>query len=413
MVVDPPSSGWGWSADPELVMSRVLEEINDASAPDFDDKNAYPFYFHLADAFGWDTYRGVFATYNQDQEDNPDLLPTSNTDKKNQWLIRWSKVSGVDMVDYMVNAWGLEVDQSAIATVRAMELPTWMPMIIRDDSVDFHPGEAVTFDVLANDVIIGENREIAVFTMPAEGSLLYLGGGRFTYEPAANTTTTSFTYTTSNDHEQTPGKVTLSSEQWSEKMLLWLDASDWGSLERTDDNVTLWKDKSGQDHDAVSYHNNKQPEYTGSAVRFENDFMEIRDLDVRPSTHDALTSVAVYRYIDGNRSIWVGQENGFERRAHLSTAEDEGNLHLSTVEWVASLLTYRHWLDGEFDKASSDNYSEEGSGIGLGQWLYARHGYEGAYFSDYELSELIIYDSVLSDLEREKITEHLLQKWKG
>ena len=46
-------SGWGWSAHADQVMQRAVETTSDTSKPNFDQKNAYPFYFQLADAI-WD-----------------------------------------------------------------------------------------------------------------------------------------------------------------------------------------------------------------------------------------------------------------------------------------------------------------------------------------------------------------------
>ena len=331
----PTTTGWGWSAHPSEVMSRAIETVNDSSAPNFDDKYPYPFYFQLADGFGWQTYRDVFATYNEDQSSDPGALPANGTEKKNQWLVRWSQVSGYDMVEYMVNAWGLEVDQSAIDSVTAMGLPTWMPLEVSED------------------------------------------------------------------------------------MLLWLDAKDNASIELEDGEVVTWNDKSGDGNHAIAYQaeKKKRPARGTLGLLFEDDFMEIRTLDVRPSTHDALTSIAVYKYIGAKRNIWVGQQNGFgmDRRTHLATETDEGALHISTQEFVNSTPSRRVWLDGVLEEesydASTSSYGEDGAGVGLGQRLYAWPDYAGAYPTNFELMELIVYNRALTDAERQSATTYLQAKW--
>ncbi|MCA9260612.1 MAG: M60 family metallopeptidase, partial [Planctomycetales bacterium] len=73
MVAEPPLSGWGWSAYPKEVMLRASQTVHDAAAVGFDAKDPYPFYFQLADGFGWDAYRQVFAGYHDDFANAPQL----------------------------------------------------------------------------------------------------------------------------------------------------------------------------------------------------------------------------------------------------------------------------------------------------------------------------------------------------
>ena len=167
MIGSPPPADQTlhWSVDPEGVMRMAIQSVNAPAAPGFDDKDPYPFYYQLADGFGWQTYRDVFSTYNQEQATDPAGLPQSNVEKKNEWLARWSELSGYDMVDYMVAAWGLEVDAAAIGAVTSMALPTWMPPAIpKNDVVDFLPETPVTFNVVANDLTLLRNAAVASFT---------------------------------------------------------------------------------------------------------------------------------------------------------------------------------------------------------------------------------------------------------
>lgn len=122
-----PKYDWGYSVYHNEVLACSKKTITDTSNPNFDSKDPYPFYFVLADGFGWETYRKVLSGYVEDSRANSPLFPKTNQEKKDQWLIRWSRISGYNMVEYMVNRWKLEVTQNAIATVNNMGLPNWLP----------------------------------------------------------------------------------------------------------------------------------------------------------------------------------------------------------------------------------------------------------------------------------------------
>ncbi|MDA0816847.1 MAG: M60 family metallopeptidase, partial [Planctomycetota bacterium] len=59
MVPGTGTGGWGYSAHPVEVMTRAVATVNDQAAAAFDAKDPYPFYFQLADGFGWETYRAA------------------------------------------------------------------------------------------------------------------------------------------------------------------------------------------------------------------------------------------------------------------------------------------------------------------------------------------------------------------
>lgn len=120
-------SGWGWSPYAGRVLKRAIMTLDDKTKSTFTSKDQYPFYYSLADGFGWEMYRKVFTSYIDDAINRPGNFPRTNQAKKDQWLIRWSKISGYNMVEYMVNRWKLEVTPEAIKTVNDMKLPTWLP----------------------------------------------------------------------------------------------------------------------------------------------------------------------------------------------------------------------------------------------------------------------------------------------
>ena len=98
----------------------------DFDNPDFDQWKSEPFlalvmYEQLQQAFGWDVYRQVFATYRA----LPDYeRPTSDDEKRDQWLVRFSRQVGRNLGPFF-EAWGIPTSQSARDSIA--DLPVWLP----------------------------------------------------------------------------------------------------------------------------------------------------------------------------------------------------------------------------------------------------------------------------------------------
>ena len=95
--------------------------------------NRLPFWIQLADGFGWETIKAMFVEYENENISNPDSLPTNLQEEKDQWLVRFSKQTNHDLADFMKGAWGLEVSDAAVAEVKALGYPSWMPAMVRCD----------------------------------------------------------------------------------------------------------------------------------------------------------------------------------------------------------------------------------------------------------------------------------------
>lgn len=106
------------------IQDRVREYLN-GGAP-FEKWKSDPFlalvmYAQLQQAFGWEAYRKVFTEYrNLDEKDRP----TTDAEKRDQWLVRFSRVVGRDMGPFF-QAWGMPTSEKARASVA--DLPDWMP----------------------------------------------------------------------------------------------------------------------------------------------------------------------------------------------------------------------------------------------------------------------------------------------
>lgn len=82
-------------------------------------------YAQLIDAFGFDTLKKVIRSY-QGTDLGP--LPRSDDEKRDQWMIRYSKISGKNLGPFF-DAWGIPVSSEAKTEIES--LPSWMPKIMR------------------------------------------------------------------------------------------------------------------------------------------------------------------------------------------------------------------------------------------------------------------------------------------
>lgn len=78
-------------------------------------------YAQLQEAFGWETFRRVFAEY---RELPSDQRPKNDDAKRDQWMVRFSRTVGRNLAPFF-QAWGVPTSQKARASIA--ELPVWMP----------------------------------------------------------------------------------------------------------------------------------------------------------------------------------------------------------------------------------------------------------------------------------------------
>ena len=109
----------------------------DFDNPDFEQWKREPFlalvmYEQLQQAFGWEAYRQVFATYRALQDDE---RPKSDAEKRDQWLMRFSRQVGRNLGPFF-EAWGVPTSRSARASIA--DLPAWLPPEL-PVAADFEP----------------------------------------------------------------------------------------------------------------------------------------------------------------------------------------------------------------------------------------------------------------------------------
>lgn len=92
----------------------------------FDEWKSDPFlalqmYAQLVEAFGWETYRKVFAEYRGLPASD---RPKNDDQKRDQWMERFSRAAGKNLGPFF-DAWGVPVSRAA--KERIADLPAWMP----------------------------------------------------------------------------------------------------------------------------------------------------------------------------------------------------------------------------------------------------------------------------------------------
>jgi hypothetical protein len=84
-------------------------------------------YIQLYEGFGWEPFEKVFAEYRGLPDDE---RPKSDDDKRDQWLVRFSRASGRNLGPFF-QSWGVPTSDKARASIA--NLPDWMPPGIEAD----------------------------------------------------------------------------------------------------------------------------------------------------------------------------------------------------------------------------------------------------------------------------------------
>lgn len=183
--VDPLADYWNYSVSPAMVMRGAIAEVTSTVNQTFDSRSLYPYYFQLADGpWGWQGYHDVMATYVDDQLNAPTKIPKTAQEKKDQWLIRWSRASGFDMRSYMVDHWGLNVTSSARDAVAAMRLPSWMPLATKFESLKVASGTSRRLDLKNGGMALDGVARLISVSQPTRGTLVLGDDDVYIYTPA-------------------------------------------------------------------------------------------------------------------------------------------------------------------------------------------------------------------------------------
>ena len=178
------------------VRTRAMIARYDFENPDFELWKREPalallMYVQMQEAFGWDAYRQMFATYRA----LPDAeRPMSDDEKRDQWLVRFSRQVGRNLGPFF-EGWGVPTSQAARASIA--NLPVWLPpgspskleiisgdgqqgpsgkalprplvVEVRDQYGNPLPGSTVTFTVTAGDGRLSDRFKVENVKTDANG----------------------------------------------------------------------------------------------------------------------------------------------------------------------------------------------------------------------------------------------------
>lgn len=119
----PVGGGWWWKEDDRqrLTAKHLLKDKADFGKWKSDPSTALIMYIQLQRAFGWEAFTKVFSEYRQIARGEQ---PATQPQKRDQWLVRFSRVAGHDLGDFF-QAWGVPTSDEARASIK--DLPRWMP----------------------------------------------------------------------------------------------------------------------------------------------------------------------------------------------------------------------------------------------------------------------------------------------
>jgi hypothetical protein len=123
--VTPATYGKAHEAMDPVGSRNRLKQYLDGGAK-YDQWQGDPFlalsmYVQLREAFGWESFTKVFASY---WTSPPADLPKSDLDRRDQWMVRFSKAVGKNLGPFF-QAWGVPTSNAARQSI--VNLPGWMP----------------------------------------------------------------------------------------------------------------------------------------------------------------------------------------------------------------------------------------------------------------------------------------------
>jgi len=182
LVSDPDPGGWGWTVDPAAVIQKAtttLQSTNYLGTTSLSGRLS--FWIQLADGFGWEAYKQVLGSYELDNANHPENLPSGDQEDMEQWLVRFSNAVGYDLSEFMVDTWGLPIGPEVVAQVS--HLPGWMPVIGGVPDAMIPVNKAHIIDFSGYTYSMDGVAELVSISAPANGRLVDNTDGTWAYEP--------------------------------------------------------------------------------------------------------------------------------------------------------------------------------------------------------------------------------------
>jgi hypothetical protein len=190
-----PSDNWSGMWTDEGRASRIPAFVAGGRVRS-DAANSLVAYAQLRAGFGWEPFEQFFRSYQTDASSN---LPTTDQQKRDQWVTRFSNVVGKNLGPFF-QAWGFNPSQAALDAVS--NLPAWSKIeAVTPDLNHFtQTAQPITIDPRSGFVdVIGGTLQLS-FEAPTHGVLTTNADGSVTYTPATNWNGyETLNYTVTND----------------------------------------------------------------------------------------------------------------------------------------------------------------------------------------------------------------------
>lgn len=208
-------------------------------------------------------------------------------------------------------------------------------------------------------------------------------------------------------------------------LVAWFDASDTATITESGGAVSQWDDKSGNGYHLTSSGTRKP--MTGTRTQnglnvldFDGSNDDMLNASVNFSQPTTQFVVAIVDASDEVRSITDGA-SGRQSIVIGKVGATEDNIYAGTQLFAGSGATVGAWvaISAVFNGGSSQ-FWRDGTSAASGSagsqaltqlYVMSNRGAGGSFFTDGGLAEVIIYDSALSDGDRESVEAYLATKW--
>ncbi|MBT4816188.1 MAG: cadherin-like domain-containing protein, partial [Lentisphaerae bacterium] len=196
--------GWGWTSYPDRVMKRAREAVDKGGYTKVDVGRKLAMFLQIRDGFGWQAWKQVLRSYNREAKEQPSELPKTDAAKRDQFLIRFSNVTGHNLTRFLRDFWKLDFSPGAIEQVR--QLPDWMPAVGGIDRATVAAGDSFVLPLQEEALSLDGTARITAVGKPGHGQLKLTGEGKWSYTPIRGfegDDTFSYTVSSSTGHTHT------------------------------------------------------------------------------------------------------------------------------------------------------------------------------------------------------------------
>jgi len=227
----------------------------------------------------------------------------------------------------------------------------------------------------------------------------------------------------------TPAAATLPVQ---EGLVMWLDASDQGSLFQTTRGVEavtadkqpvgLWRDKSGQENHFIQQRPEGRPRYGGKPLGGKPALIFDAGLSLSVDSNFPAPTTVIYvarqsegpnrRVLQAVRNNWLlGYWNGAKHQAHFDawvspsgTPPTDQETHIFTGIIPGKGQNSEIWADG-LRIAANQNGLTGPNGLSVNGGAYPGES------SNCQIAEIIVFNRAISRPERERLEGYLRNKW--